>query len=115
LHHRNADVECLPGIVDHDRVPAHEYFALIHLVDPEKAFHEGGFSSSVFTHQGKNFTRFHIDLHVFKCLYTRKSLGDIFHFKQVFSRNHHALPLLHLECGEESDPRHIQLLESLYR
>ena len=46
--------------------------------------HQGGLSCTVFSYQRMDLALFYFQIYIIQCLYTRESLGNIFHFQKYF-------------------------------
>ena len=72
------------GVFDHSRLSVDIDLPFIHLVNAEHAFHQGGFTGTVFTHQRVDFSRPELQLDMVQGFDTRKRLGYITHLKEIF-------------------------------
>ena len=72
MYHRYAFFHRFVRIVDFHLFPVQVDFSLIHLINAEKAFHQGGLSCTIFPHKGMDCTRTDRKLHIVQRLNTRK-------------------------------------------
>ncbi len=74
MNHGDAEIQRLLGIRNLDPFAAQPDFARILDINPEQAFHQGGFSGAVFAHQRVDTARLYFQRNVLQSLDPRKRL-----------------------------------------
>ena len=96
MHHGDAQVECLQGVVDVHGLSLVDDFALIHLINAKHALHQRGLAGAILAHQGVHGTGAQLKLSIVQRLHTGERLGHIAHFQAVFA---HRRASLHIGEG----------------
>ena len=55
-------------------------------INSAENIHQRRFSCPVLTYQSMDLSLFNLQIYIVQCLYTRESLGNIFHFQKYFSQ-----------------------------
>ena len=88
INSRNAVLLCNKGIRHDDFLSVKDNFSPVRLVHSCQRLDKGGFARSVFPDNGMNFSLFQVKTHIIQCFHTRKNLGDMIHFQQIFRHLH---------------------------
>ena len=97
MHHRDAHAQRLKRVVDVNLFALVIDFTLVHLVNAKHAFHQGGFASTVLTHQRVNRAGSELELRVIERLNARELLNNSAHLKTIL--RHERVPLLLIKEG----------------
>ena len=84
MHHCDAAVQCIQRGGDVDLLAFVLDLALIHLVNAEHAFHQGGLTGTVLAHQGHDFAGAELQLRVVQRFHAGEGLYHAFHYQTVF-------------------------------
>ena len=84
VDHGDAPVQGIQGALDLNGLSLVNDFALVHMINAEHAFHQGGLSGAVFTHEGMDGTGAKLKLCVVQRLDAGEGLDDAAHFQTIF-------------------------------
>jgi len=84
MNHGNASVQCIQWCWDGHLFAFVFDLALVHLVNAEHAFHQGGLACAVFAHQRHDFTGAKLQLGVIQRFDAGEGLDHAFHYQTVF-------------------------------
>ena len=84
MHHGDAAVQCIQRGGDVDLFAFVLDLALVHLVNAEHTFHQGGLTGTVLAHQGHDFAGAELQLRVVQRFHAGEGLYHAFHYQTVF-------------------------------
>ena len=84
MHHRDTAVQCIQRGGDGDLFAFVLDLALVHLVNAEHTFHQGGLTGTVLAHQGHDLTGAELQLRVVQRFHAGEGLYHAFHYQTVF-------------------------------
>ena len=84
MYHGDAAVQGIQGALDLNGLSLINHFALVHMINAEHAFHQGGLASAVFAHQGVDSAGAELKLCVVQRLDAGEGLDDATHFQTIF-------------------------------
>ena len=84
MHHRDAAVQCIQRGGDVDLFAFVLDLALVHLVNAEHTFHQGGLTGTVLAHQGHDLAGAELQLRVVQRFHAGEGLYHAFHYQTVF-------------------------------
>ncbi len=82
----------------------------IHVVNTKEAFHQGGFSCTVLSHQRVNRTRTDLQVNLIQSLNARKALRYPAHFQSVLC--HPILSFHKIGCAKMTHPTHLLIISA---
>ena len=84
MHHRDAAVQCIQRGGDVDLFAFILDLALVHLVNAEHTFHQGGLTGTVLAHQGHDLAGAELQLRVVQRFHAGEGLYHAFHYQTIF-------------------------------
>ena len=84
MHHGDAAVQCIQRGGDGYLLPLVFDLALVHLVNAEHTFHQGGLTGTVLAHQGHDLAGAELQLRVVQRFDAGEGLDHAFHYQTVF-------------------------------
>ncbi len=79
MYHSQAVVQGFIRIADVHLFPVHIYFAFVHMVDAEEAFHQCGFAGAIFTHECMDGPGADLQIYFVESFDTGETLADPMH------------------------------------
>ena len=102
MYHGQTLLQGLVRIVDVHMLPIQVDLPLIHMINAKKAFHQGGFSCTVLSHQCMNGARTDFQVDPVQSLYAREAFGNPAHFQSVLC--HPILSFHKIRCAMKAHP-----------